>query len=105
VLSHQVQAFSYVFCVFEMLFQQVQTSNHIICAFEMLFQQVEASSCAFHALEIHVGLFYFFYRFLKCFYFGSNFDDPSSCSLLMVVLVVIICFFHIYSLEGNNLLI
>jgi len=29
----QVQASSYVFCVFEMLFQQVQTSSHIICVF------------------------------------------------------------------------
>jgi hypothetical protein len=105
VLFHQVQASSYVFCVFEMLFQQVQTSSHIICAFEMLFRQVQAFGCAFHALEVHVGLFYFFSRFLKCFYFGFNFDDLSLCSLLMLVLVVIICFFHIYSLKGNNLLI
>jgi hypothetical protein len=44
-------------------FQQGQAFNHVNCGFEMLFQQVQAYGSVFHALEAHVGLFYFFYVF------------------------------------------
>jgi hypothetical protein len=38
----------------------------------------------------------FLFYVLKCFYFGSNCDDLSSCSLLMLIMVGIIFFSYIF---------
>jgi hypothetical protein len=65
--------------------------------------------CCFNKFKLLVVFFVllksrwpFFSTFLKCFYFVSNCDDLSSCSFLMLILVVIIFFSYIF-IRGQQL--
>jgi hypothetical protein len=82
LFSHWVQAFSYVFHVFEIHVDLLWLLDfgYAFCVFVVLSHQVLAST---FVLEIHVGLLDLFFMFLKCFHFNFNFNDPSSCFLLV----------------------
>jgi len=99
MLFQQVQAFDCAFFVLEVLYQQIQAYGCAFHVFEIhvglldfwllvvfflfLWYCLSIFELPLVLLKSILAFLTFFSMFLKCFYFGYIFVNPSSCFLLM----------------------